>query len=638
MGGAHGTFFRIVEQSLQAKIIHQNGCIVYANRASATMFGYESASEFIADAQVRPLISLNDQPPSKPQHRESVCSRSDGTQFRVVIAELAIDWNNEPATQMAINDVEAHEALKEELAEAKERYDLAVRGSEVGIWDQDRRTGRWYWSARMRQILGVEPGIDIDFKAHFAKIIHPDDLPAVRHACRKAFEDRSIYNATFRILGPAKRIRWVAASGRAIQDRSGTVLRFAGSARDVTAQQEREASFLSAQTQAQAALAAKSRFLANISHELLTPLNTLITVPNLLGQMLEGDAAKDLVGMAEANGRHLQRLIQNMLDLSRVETDAFEIATLPFPLAETVLICAEQSSRCAQAKGIKLTLEMDPKSQAKFIGDVGLFRSVVGELLNNAVRFTKQGEIRVRLSVGDTGHGALLEVEDSGPGISPQLVKSIFEPFSQLDDSLTREHAGSGLGLGLARKVARAMGGELVVSSTVGRGSVFRFYVPIERVASIPMESMSKETETMESETPLMILVAEDNPANQKVISVILQQMGNIAVIAENGQACVDAFRTADFDLVLMDLHMPIMDGYAAARAIRTLEAQSGAAPTPIIALTADSREEAKHQAYQSGMNGYLTKPISIPSLMNELLRLMSEDDTTQTLRAVGEG
>jgi PAS domain S-box-containing protein len=605
-------FLTMVENSLQAKLVHVDGAPLYANPACAALYGYDDPEALLADPGFAALIAGEGQPVGEGRRRALHRDRHGGA-LPVLVSARAIDWSGRRAVQCAIVDLRDLSTREAELAEAKERYDLAVKGSAVGIWDQDRRTGGVHWSHRMRQILGVSPDDPRDPRVIFESLVHPHDMPGVRAAARAAFAARDLYVASFRVVRPDGSTRWVQASGRAIQDAAGNVLRFAGSAQDITADKDRERELIEARARAESEAAGRVRFLSALSHEVRTPLNVILNASNLLGDTALDARQRDLVVQTREAGRSLLRMIEDVLDLSRLETDGDFFQAGPFRIDQALESAILDHATQANDKGLAITCAIDPRARNMFIGDPTQWGRVARHLLDNAIKFTAAGAIDLRLSVGDTGHGVLLEVEDTGPGIAAKDVSAIFEPFVQLDDTIRRRVDGMGVGLALCRRLARAMGGELAVQSSPGDGAIFRFYMPYEMAATADVAQFDGLGDG------LQVLVAEDNPANRRVIGLILEKLGHHATFAEDGVRCVEAFSLAIYDLVLMDLHMPEMDGYEATRRIRA-SGRHGAR-VPIVALTADARATARDEAHAAGMDDFLTKPILVEQLAVTLER-----------------
>ncbi|MCV2354105.1 response regulator [Paucibacter sp. B2R-40] len=391
--------------------------------------------------------------------------------------------------------------------------------------------------------------------------------------------------------------------------------------RNARDQKIQAAKLLEAQHAAEAGSRAKSLFLANMSHELRTPMHGLLGMLDLLKDgPLKPEQARQLKSAANAS-QHLLAVLNDILDISKMEAGGISINTqalfLPDLLAEV-----EQLSRSqAQAGGLELNLSVEAGLPDWVSADPTRLRQILLNLLGNAIKFTPQGQVTLRLSRADgsSGQGCLsFQVKDSGIGMDAATMAKLFQRFSQGDDSSSRRFGGSGLGLEISRNLARAMGGDITVKSQIGQGSTFTLQLPLNECQAPDVTAAA--TTGQVSGKSLRILVSEDHPTNQAYLQAVLERLGHRAVFCANGLEALQRLKQEeqdDFDLVLMDLHTPMMDGYQASRAIRALPgAKSG---IKIIALSADAFEESRARALQSGMNGFLAKPVSIEVLTQTL-------------------
>ncbi|CAK7070066.1 MAG: Sensor histidine kinase RcsC [Desulfovibrio sp.] len=376
----------------------------------------------------------------------------------------------------------------------------------------------------------------------------------------------------------------------------------------------------------------KGQFLANMSHEIRTPLNAIIGMAHL--SLREADLPpkqRDYLEKIRTAARSLLGLINDILDLSKVEAGMLELEDSVFNLRETMnnLISIHQDS--AASKGLNLTLEYPEGLPANFIGDPLRIGQVVNNIISNAIKFTAEGGITVRVGcdaedVAETGNepGESLmrvSVTDTGIGIAKDVQKKLFQPFTQADASTSRQFGGTGLGLAISRKLVELLGGDFTVESVLGEGTTFSFTMRLKMNPNGgPM--LSEEAALDEAFANLdiagkRILIAEDNAINQLIIQELIAPSGVVVVMADNGQQAVNAVRTQKFDLVFMDMQMPVMDGLKATKIIRTF---SGMDDLPIIAVTANAMKEDKAKGFASGMNDYITKPVE-PLRLLEVLR-----------------
>lgn len=383
---------------------------------------------------------------------------------------------------------------------------------------------------------------------------------------------------------------------------------------------------------AQAANLAKSRFLATMSHEIRTPMNGILGMAQLLlTPNLAHQTQADYVRTILASGQTLLNLLNDILDLSKIEAGKFQLESSVFEPAQIVMDIQLLFSGAAKAKNLQLECVWRGNAQARYQSDAHRLRQMLSNLVGNAVKFTKQGLIGIEgREIERDDATALLEfsVRDTGVGIAADKLALLFKPFSQADSSTTREYGGSGLGLSIVRNLARAMGGDVGVESELGQGARFWFRV------RVGVQQDNSETAhapaghgTVQAQASLQghVLVVEDNLVNCMVIEAMLSQLGVAQTVAHDGQQAVDALLRGERpDAILMDLQMPVLDGYAATQRIRQWEAENALSRLPIIALTADAFEENRQQCLAVGMDGFLTKPVAIEDLKRALAQWLS--------------
>jgi signal transduction histidine kinase/ActR/RegA family two-component response regulator len=379
---------------------------------------------------------------------------------------------------------------------------------------------------------------------------------------------------------------------------------------------------LIAKDKAEAASRAKSEFLANMSHEIRTPMNGIMGITEIVLETGLSAAQREHLNTVKHSAEALLGIIDDVLDFSKIEAGKMAIELAPFPLRKCLENTLKTLAPRARAKNIGLRLELDPSVPEDVIGDQGRLRQVLINLVGNAIKFTSSGEVSVEVSVDNSNNsGVHFAVRDTGIGIALEKQSVIFEAFSQADGSTTRQFGGTGLGLTISSRLAEAMQGRLWVESTLGKGSCFHF---IARLEEAPQRLEPPRPDTM-VRTPrpggLNILLAEDNTVNQRVAVHLLKKEGHRIVVTSNGKEAVAAWRSQWFDLVLMDVQMPEMDGIEATAEIRRRENGSH---TPIVALTAHAMAGDRERCLAAGMDDYLTKPISRTALLEILARVGS--------------
>jgi CheY-like chemotaxis protein len=411
-----------------------------------------------------------------------------------------------------------------------------------------------------------------------------------------------------------------------IKDSKGIITAVIEVVEDITEQVSHEAAMRIAHDAAQAANQAKSEFLANMSHEIRTPMNGIIGMTQLLNMTELTDEQQEYLGYIDSSGRNLLALINDILDLTKVESGMMELEHGEFSLEQAINDVINTQLSDIRNKHLKITSGIAPDVPEIILGDQLRFKQIILNLLGNAIKFTAQGSISINLSLEyrlEDAAVAHISVTDSGIGMAPEQVEKIFGAFTQADSSTTRRYGGSGLGLTICRQLVELMGGSIRVESSPGEGSVFQVSLPFKVCPQSEMVPDAPAGQCLWDGPLYSILVAEDNPVNQRFISILLRKMGHEVVCSSDGAQTVEAWRSGRFDCILMDIQMPVMGGEEALQQIRKEENRKEGC-IPIIALTAHALKGDRERFLEHGFDGYLTKPLQLDGLTGELKRLQS--------------
>lgn len=499
---------------------------------------------------------------------------------------------------------------------SEERYQFAIKSSNDGIWDWNYETGHVYYSDRWLSMLGYDPKEKKESLDTWSELCHPGDVDATLaliDACSKGEKDG--YRVEFRMRH--KEGHWVSILSRAYVVRdpeSKKVIRFVGTHSDLTQQKIDEQVLLQAKQAAEDDNQAKSDFLANMSHEIRTPMNGVLGSLQMLKRDNLSKYSKEMVEMGITSSKNLLSIINDILDLSKIESNSISLESLPTNIVEVSKSIIAEFSLLAEQKQIGLVFKFKENMHAYWLADPVRLRQIMINLISNAVKFTPKGEVSVALR--EQNESVVFEVKDTGVGISQSELSKLFNRFEQADATTTRNFGGTGLGLPIAKQLAHLMGGEITVTSEENIGSTFSVVLPLKKTEEESHNSLElPQVQAPEAEA-LNIILAEDNRINQKIFSTVLRPTKATIRIANDGIEAIDEVGKLLPDLIFMDIQMPNMDGVQACEIIKQSNPD-----IPIIALTANIMTEDIKKYKLAGFDHCLGKPIDI----NEIYTLLEK-------------
>jgi len=550
-----------------------------------------------------------------------ICNRSkNGTLYWVDATVVPlVGADGLPEQYIAIRtDITVRKTMEAKLAEQLLFVEVLLEATPTAIYLKDRAGRYLRFNKAFESLFGIRRDDWIGKTVH--ELVEGDSASMMAAKDEELFRTGQVqtYEAMFsnRTTGEAREgLYWKAP----LTDVNGEVTGLVGTILDITDKNRIEQELRDAKRHAEAASQAKSDFLANMSHEIRTPMNGVIGMTDLALDQETNQTQREYLRIVKNSAQTLMVILNDVLDFSKIEAGKLNIESVRFPLRQTVDETLKSLQTRAGQKGLVLESTLQPDLPMDVLGDPVRLRQILTNLCDNAIKFTASGgvyvDVRCTWSIG--GYDLHFAVRDTGIGIPPDKQKGVFEAFSQADTSTTRRFGGTGLGLTICARLVELMGGKIWLESAEGQGSTFHFTLKVQGAEAPAKVELPSSASVKAESRPLQVLLVEDHPINQMLATTLLKKWGHTVVLAQNGQEAVDLFPTQPWDIVLMDMQMPVMGGLEATRLIRAAEPRGQ--HTPIVAMTANAMESDRQACLQAGMDDHLAKPFNASSLQAKI-------------------
>ena len=619
-------------------VLQSDGIFSYVSPSWKAILGYDPS--YMVDKAFQPFVHPEDVPVCEHYMSEVLAAGQPlpGPQYRVKHAEGTWQWHEVGMTPVydrdgsflyfvgVSRDITERKLAEQKLAESEKRYRTLVENLPIAIYRNTPGPDGYFLMANpaFLEIFGIDAEEDVLKMRVTDFYVDPEE--------RKVFSDKLIQMG--RLTGYELKLKradgtpiWCSVTAFVVFDDQKSIKYFDCSLEDISKRKQAEAALLAAKEAAEAANKAKSEFLANMSHEIRTPINGIMGMMQLL-QMSDLDKEqKEYVDLTITSANRLTRLLSDILDLSRVEAGKVEIREDTFVVQELCDSVYDLFKVTARNKDVRLDCIIDPNIPARLVGDETRVRQILFNLVGNSLKFTQKGKVQAEMIFMGSDHKdgcrILFTVSDTGIGIPDDKLDDLFKPFVQVEGSYTRSYQGAGLGLAIVKRLVDLMGGSIAVDSTVGRGTTFHVLLPFKLAEGESLPAEQRPDQMRESGQSLRVLLAEDDVSNQYPTRKLLEKSGHTVTLAENGQQVLALLSDQDFDVILMDIQMPVMDGVEATKAIRSSTDPGTRKDIPIIALTSYAMHGDREKFLEAGMNDYISKPVRIEDLARALNKFM---------------
>jgi len=614
----------------------KSGRFTECNQAAINLHGVESEEKFL---NLKPSdISPEYQPCGRrseemageyientltkgPQVFQWVHSRIDGSSFPCLVSLATLNVNSQSLILAIGRDISQLVETQDQLQIAKTQADtntlrmkLANESAQIGVWEWDVVSGELIWDEWMYKLHGITENFFSGAYETWSHSIHPDDIKEFNKQLEDAVAGIGTFNPEFRVVHPNGQVKTIKASAEVFRDNDGNALKVIGVNYDITdkinainAINELEV----AKHKAEQATQTKSEFISNMSHEIRTPMNAILGGLQMVNTNSIDAKSKVMLKNAVSSCRSLLTIINDILDYSKIESNKLNLEQEPFSMRDIVKSVKFELDGIVNNKGIQIVSNIDEIFNDRWLGDIVRVKQTLLNIVSNAVKFTEKGSVNIYLNqiLYHEKQAISIEVADTGIGMSEEAQANIFDRFSQADNSTTRKFGGTGLGMSITLNLIRLMGGTIDVKSKVGRGTTIRVILPLA-ITNNSVSSLVQKSMTPPSLRGKKILIAEDNEINQIVVQSMLESTKATLTIVDNGKQALEAAKKEDFDLILMDIQMPEMDGVEAMQNIRDVNKH-----IPIVALTANAMVDDVSNYLSQGFGAHVAKPVEISTL-----------------------